>query len=236
MDNKRKSLTLATYNIHSCIGNDGRYDPDRIVAVIKSLKADIVGLQEVTSDYSDDLNLLDYLGEAVGMRIIPGLTMFRETSGYGNALLVRGQTEQTQQINISYKKREPRGAVSLRMKIGGKRLHVISTHLGLSRYERRPQTRRLLSAFSECPADVSVLMGDLNEWYPWSEPLRRMRNYFTRTNAPATFPSRAPVLPLDRILVRPPSYIQTIAAVDDSLTRIASDHLPVTAMLAWRLD
>ena len=236
MDSKRKTLTLATYNIHSCIGTDGRYDPDRIIAVIKSLNADVVGLQEVTSHYSDDLNLLDYLGEQLGMRVIAGLTMFRETSGYGNALLVRGKTEQTEQINISYKKREPRGAVSLTMKTGGKRVHIISTHLGLSRYERRPQIKRIISAFSECPADISVLMGDLNEWYPWSEPLRQMRNYFSATHTPGTFPAQFPLLSLDRILVRPPGYIKSTAAVGNSLTRISSDHLPLTAMLGWRLD
>lgn len=202
--------------------------------MVKSLNADIVGLQEVSSDYSDDLNLLDYLGEQVDMRVIPGLTLFRETSGYGNAVLVRHKAEQAEQINISYKKREPRGAVSLRIQAGGKRIHIISTHLGLSRYERRPQTRRLLEAFSEYPGDISVLMGDLNEWYPWSDPLRKMREYFLQISAPATFPARFPVLPLDRILVQPPAYRKAITVIDNSLTRTASDHLPLAATLAWR--
>ena len=34
-------LGLATYNIHSCIGGDGRYDPERILRVIRELDADI---------------------------------------------------------------------------------------------------------------------------------------------------------------------------------------------------
>src|SRR5205823_1082208 len=41
------SLKVATYNIHRCVGIDGRYDPARIARVLKEIGADIVGLQEV---------------------------------------------------------------------------------------------------------------------------------------------------------------------------------------------
>jgi endonuclease/exonuclease/phosphatase family metal-dependent hydrolase len=40
-------LNVATYNIHRCVGIDGRYDPARIARVLKEIGADIVGLQEV---------------------------------------------------------------------------------------------------------------------------------------------------------------------------------------------
>ena len=41
-------MRVATYNVHSCIGTDGRHDPDRIATVIAELDADIVALQEFT--------------------------------------------------------------------------------------------------------------------------------------------------------------------------------------------
>ncbi len=39
-------LSVATYNVHACVGTDGRYDPDRVAAVIAELDADIVAVQE----------------------------------------------------------------------------------------------------------------------------------------------------------------------------------------------
>lgn len=35
-------ITLATYNIHACIGTDGRFDPGRIAGVLRELNADVV--------------------------------------------------------------------------------------------------------------------------------------------------------------------------------------------------
>ena len=41
-------LRVATYNVHACVGIDGRYDPDRVAAVVSELDADIVAVQEFT--------------------------------------------------------------------------------------------------------------------------------------------------------------------------------------------
>ena len=40
-------ITLATYNIHACVGIDRRFDPERIVQVMKELDVDVAALQEV---------------------------------------------------------------------------------------------------------------------------------------------------------------------------------------------
>src|SRR2546423_1878025 len=40
-------LRVATYNIHRCIGTDGRHDPGRIARVLNEIHADVIGLQEV---------------------------------------------------------------------------------------------------------------------------------------------------------------------------------------------
>lgn len=224
-------LRLATYNIHGCIGSDGRYDPERILAVIKQLDADVIALQEVVSLYKNDVNLLDSLGDRLGMHIIPGLTMFRESSSYGNAVLSRWKMDRVSQINISFQNLEPRGAISMTTKIGTNRVHIIATHLGLSRSERQAQTHALLQKFQKHPADIHVLMGDLNEWYPWSNRLRQLRKHFFKTASPATFPAGFPILALDRILVQPSAYQQNPEPIKNSLTRSASDHLPLQTTL-----
>ena len=42
------SVRVATYNVHECVGTDGRQDPDRIASVVGELDADIIALQEFT--------------------------------------------------------------------------------------------------------------------------------------------------------------------------------------------
>ena len=40
-------VRVVTYNIHSCVGVDRRYDPSRISTVLREIDADIACLQEV---------------------------------------------------------------------------------------------------------------------------------------------------------------------------------------------
>lgn len=234
MDENQTSLTLATYNIHRCIGNDNRFDPGRIIRVINQLNADIIALQEVETVYDGNANFLDSLFKCSRMEIIPGLTMYRGDSSYGNVLLTRYSIENVEHINISFVGREPRGAIRLRTQIGSKSLQVIATHLGLIRSERTTQIKRLLKVLNQQPTDISVLMGDLNEWFFLGEPLRLLRKYFSRTGSPATFPARFPLLSLDRILVKPRSCAQSIEPLKNLLTKAASDHLPLIATLLFK--
>jgi endonuclease/exonuclease/phosphatase family metal-dependent hydrolase len=64
-------LTAVSYNIHQCVGTDGKRDPQRIATVIQDTKADIIGLQEVDSTrWEKKSHQLDYLAEATGMRAV----------------------------------------------------------------------------------------------------------------------------------------------------------------------
>ncbi|MCW8141795.1 MAG: endonuclease/exonuclease/phosphatase family protein, partial [Planctomycetota bacterium] len=84
-------VRFATYNVHRCIGADGRYDADRVAAVIRELDADVVGLQEVDARYhlENDLDQIEYLQEATGMTAVAGPTLTNHRGYYGNALLTR---------------------------------------------------------------------------------------------------------------------------------------------------
>ena len=46
-------MTIASYTIHKCRGTDGFVRPDRIVAVIKEIGANLATLQEVDLDPVD---------------------------------------------------------------------------------------------------------------------------------------------------------------------------------------
>ena len=40
-------LRIASYNVHQCVGVDGKRDAGRVADVLRELGADVVGLQEV---------------------------------------------------------------------------------------------------------------------------------------------------------------------------------------------
>jgi len=54
-------ITLATYNIHACVGADGRCDPQHTSNVVRELGADVVALQEVDHRGVDSYDLLESL-------------------------------------------------------------------------------------------------------------------------------------------------------------------------------
>ena len=108
-------------------------------------------------------------------------------------------------------------------------LRLIATHLGLRPYERRLQMRRLLAQPNDA---VTVLLGDLNEWFLWGRPLRWLRSRYGATPAPATYPSAWPVLALDGIWVSPHRMLRELKVHASPLARVASDHLPLRAEIS----
>src|SRR5712671_616297 len=63
----RPTLRIATYNIHRCRGLDGRTRPERIAAVLKSIDADVVALQEVIGPGPADGGHAEEIGALLGM-------------------------------------------------------------------------------------------------------------------------------------------------------------------------
>ena len=51
-------LTFASYNIHKAVGIDGRFDPDRIIAVLRELDADVIALQEADRRFGERESVL----------------------------------------------------------------------------------------------------------------------------------------------------------------------------------
>lgn len=224
-------LTIATYNIHACVGADGRFEPGRTAQVLRELDVDVLALQEVEHHLVNGLDLLEYLAAATGLTAIAGPTLLRQTRHYGNALLTRLPILRLNRIDLSLPQREPRGALDATLAWHGRRVQVVATHLGLRPAERRQQVRRLLALYESDPTTLSILLGDLNEWLLWGRPLRWLRRHFAPTPQPRTYPARCPLFALDRIWVHPRTALTAIAVHDSPAARIASDHLPLAAEL-----
>jgi endonuclease/exonuclease/phosphatase family metal-dependent hydrolase len=223
-------LRLASYNVHRAIGRDRRCDPERILGVLREIDADIVALQEVEAHDSGG-DMLEWLGREIGFIAIAGTTLVRHDGHYGNGLLTRCPVMQRQLIDLSFGRREPRGAIAADLDCGGRPLRVVATHLGLRPAERREQVKALLPLFRARPQDKAVLVGDVNEWFLWGRPLRWLHKHFARTPALPTFPSRRPFLSLDRLWAHPGHILTHLEVHRSALARVASDHLPLVATL-----
>ncbi len=219
-------LRIASYNVHGCRGTDGKKDAQRIVQVIEDLGCDTIGLQEV--DYR-----LDYIAQKLHMQAIPGLTLARHDGPFGNALLTRRKVLDVRRLGFTYSRREPRNALDVDLEVNGETVRVIVTHLGLWPAERRYQVKKILEMIRATPSyERVIVLGDINEWLPLGRPLRWMNALFGRCPAERSFPSRWPMVALDRVWVRPRHALLALKAHRTPLAELASDHLPVKAIIA----
>lgn len=227
-------IAIGSYNIHGAVGLDRRRSARRIAEVLKELDCDICALQEVDNAPArgEECKQLDYLAQTLNMTAVPGLRLVRRRGEYGNAILTRLPVVGVARHDLSLPRLEPRGALDVQMDAGDCRLRVIATHLGLSRKERRHQWQRLLAAVRASPPELPiVVVGDMNEWYRHSVMLRDAHRILGEALAPAAFPSFLPVLALTRIWVRPVSAIVSIEVHRSRLSKRASDHLPLKAVI-----
>ena len=239
-------LTVMTYNVHSCIGTDGKVSPVRIAHVIASQKADIVALQELDSGLirtglSDQAKLI---ADHLNMHYHFHPSMRIEKGHYGNAILSRFpmRTVRASELPTIPGRRtiERRGALWAEVSIGDLTVQVITTHFGLNRQERLAQAETLLSSewlqHRLCLPPL-VLCGDFNtvsfsRVYSWlTRALNDTRENSKFRMAHSTYPSRFPFLRLDYIFVSPDVVVKECTVCIDPLTRVASDHLPLTATL-----
>ncbi|MCK8496471.1 MULTISPECIES: endonuclease/exonuclease/phosphatase family protein [Myxococcus] len=230
-------LTLVSYNIHSGIGTDGRFDLGRVGEVLREVGADIVALQEV-GDFRARTSREDqpeHLADMLGMHMAFGPNVVRNGRRYGNAILTRLPILHSKNYDLSVGRREPRGALRCDLDLGGgQQLHVFSLHLGLRVSERRRQEALLLGSDILRDAvrkDPAVVCGDFNYWGNGAVPSlvrKAIHDAALELGTPArTYPTRWPVLRLDRIYVDAGVRPLRIFPHRTELSRVASDHLPL---------
>lgn len=238
-----RRIVAATYNIHSCIGTDRRYSAERVAEVLAEMDADLVGLQEVDTRLRAGRGLDQgaFLAERLGFHIVYGPNIVEHRGCFGNVLLSRWPIVASRLINLTAPGREPRGAIDgdISVPIGGRGedeparpLRAIVTHFGLSGRERRRQIAFLSQQVEDDLAQQRpfIVMGDFNEWTLWgpvSRTLKRTTGCATRVGS---FPSRWPLLPLDRICADRLDLAERPGRHVSATARVASDHLPVRAV------
>ncbi|MBV8133017.1 MAG: endonuclease/exonuclease/phosphatase family protein [Alphaproteobacteria bacterium] len=235
------SVRVVTYNIHTCVGVDRRYDPGRISTVLREIDADIACLQEVDARLRIErqADQWAYLGAATGCRVVTGSGVRQPRGRFGNAILTRFPVLAARSIDLTVTGYEPRGAIDADVLIGERVLRVIATHFGLHGAERRQQANRLMAALGDpIPANrreahAVLLMGDLNEWRGRGGAIRSLDRRLGPSAAARTFPSWMPVLALDRIYADGRAILRDVSVYRSPLARLASDHLPLVGRLCW---
>ena len=217
-------LVVATYNVHGCVGSDGRYSRERILNVLKELQADLIALQEI--DCEDTLLWLADQMQLTGM----AGPVLQQGGCFGNGLFTNCTIGDIRLVDLTVQGHAPRGAIDVDLRCNGEVMQIIATHLGLRLHERRSQVQVLLK---QVHRRNCILLGDTNEWFLLARPLRWIRAIFGHSPALRTFPARSPVFALDRIWIRPPGTLIHIHTHRTNLSVVASDHLPVKAVIEW---
>lgn len=225
-------LRVASYNVHGFVGTDGRRSVARVARVLRELDAQVIALQEVEFEAGEAApEPVAILAELTGFRAV-GAPIDRHGQPFGNALLTTLPVLESRRICLAYPACEPRTALEVRIETGSRPLRVIATHLGLRPGERRYQVRRILEHVSHDERSLTVLVGDFNEWFLMGRPLRWLHARFGRSPAVRSFPSRFPLLALDRIWAHPQQALRGVHAYVGGDARCASDHLPLLAELS----
>lgn len=229
----KPALRVASWNIRKTLGTDLRRDPDRVLAGIAALQADIVALQEADYRLGDRPSSLprERIQLMTGLEPLPIGRNAVSLGWHGNALLARPGIHVCGLEHLDLPGHEPRGAVIVDLDTPAP-LRVVAVHLGLLRAARRRQLDAIRAALQRHPVRPTVILGDFNE-RSRRVGLGRIAGSFAILPTAPTFPSRRPFLPLDRIVHSPDLELVPLTH-PRSLGPQASDHLPLLAELRWR--
>ncbi|MFJ9885812.1 endonuclease/exonuclease/phosphatase family protein [Streptomyces sp. NPDC091287] len=247
-------LRVATYNIHAGAGVDGVFDLDRQTAELRSLHADVIGLQEVDRHWGDRSEWRDLAGELarrlrmhVSFAPIYSLDPARPgdpRAEYGVAVLSRHRivsAENHEITRLSTQDPNPAPAPApgfgeVVVRVRGLPVHVYVTHLDYRpdpavRVAQVADTRRIMAE----DRGPRILLGDFNAEPAAPELAPLWRELADADPGAPTFPARDPVKRIDFVAVSKGGPADGItvrkAWVPES---VASDHRPVVADLLVR--
>jgi endonuclease/exonuclease/phosphatase family metal-dependent hydrolase len=234
-----------TYNVHSCVGLDGRLSPERIARVIARHDPDVVALQEldVGRARTGGVDQAQVIAEHLEMLLQFHATVAVEEERFGDAVLSRLPMDLVRLGALPQLRRRPgrpplerRGAIWVEITTPAGPFHIVNTHLSLHPVERRLQAEALVgpdwigSVPSGAPA---VLCGDFNAlaWFPTCRRIgRRMRDVQAgRAGQPprGTWGGRLPLGRIDHVFVDPTIEVPRVDVPRDARAKVASDHLPL---------
>ena len=227
------TIRVASYNIRKAIGTDRRRSPERILAVLAEVEADIVVLQEADRRFGPRSSAIPHMLLEQQSDYMPApLNVHMDSIGWhGNAILVRRSAEIRTSDIIHLPYLEPRGAVVAEVAFRGILLRVYGMHLDLPGLWRRHQASAIIHAHEQRRPMPTLLAGDLNEWSSTRGCLADFARHFHFAPCGRSFHAQRPIARLDRIMFSPDVELVSSGVHDSASARRASDHLPIWADL-----
>ncbi|MFE3718108.1 endonuclease/exonuclease/phosphatase family protein [Streptomyces cyaneofuscatus] len=243
-------LRVATYNIHAGAGMDNVFDLDRQASELRSLNADVIGLQEADRHWgprSEWRDLAGELAERLGMYVYfaPIYSLDPAEPGgpraeFGVAVLSRYRIVSADNHEITrLSTQDPNpspapapGFAEAVVRVKGRPVHVYVTHLDYRpdpavRVAQVADTRRIMAE----DRGPKILLGDFNA-EPGAPELAPLWEELTDADPGApTFPAQDPVKRIDYVAVSKGAARVRRAWVPES---VASDHRAVVADLVLR--
>jgi endonuclease/exonuclease/phosphatase family metal-dependent hydrolase len=194
-------LRVATWNCQH-----GRPMPARVGEAVAELDVDVLAMQEVdrNTERVGHRDLAVSAQEAFGGELLWAPALILPGGGeYGNALLVRGELQDSEVIALPGRRRgrgsEPRVAAVTRATIDGQRWTLANTHLSTVNFVAADQLSYLLDVLRSWPAP-RVLLGDLNLQPDLLLPWLSAESYKVALG-PLTHPAHRPRRQIDHVAV-----------------------------------
>lgn len=245
-DNGRVKLRILSYNIHKgfTVGNQ-KFVLAKIRESLRSLPLDIVFLQEVLGKHEKHAKIVDdwplesqfeFLADEAWPHYAYGKNSVYEAGHHGNAILSRFPILHHSNHDISTNPIERRGILHAAVHIPERSqiVHCLNVHLNIFQRSRKRQLHALGDTVDRLfpKTEPYILAGDFNDWSSRAsalieESIGALEVFHTVNGShAATYPSRMPLLKLDRIYVRGIRPYEARVLTGKPWSEL-SDHAPI---------
>lgn len=223
-------IRLLTYNLHGL-----RDDADAVSAVIRACAPDVVCVQEAP-------RFMRWRSKRAAIARKAGVVVATADRPAGLMLMtsLRANVVSTHFTLLSKRPQLHQRAVCTAVfDIGGQRWRIATVHLSLDADERRHHLPQLWSALDAVGDAPLVVAGDVNEephGPVWGELSTRLVDAWsvTGTGDGHTYSATSPHKRIDGIFVDRAIEVVECSVVDAPGVAVASDHLPLLAVLRQR--
>ncbi|HSH90973.1 MAG TPA: endonuclease/exonuclease/phosphatase family protein [Ramlibacter sp.] len=239
-------LTVMTVNIHKGFTSFNRkFILPELRDAVRQVGADVVFLQEVMGTNGSHPKSTaceephyEFLADSIWPQFAYGRNMVYPKGHHGNAVMSKFPIVHYQNHDVSIAGPEKRGLLHCVLRVPGQPMdvHAICVHLGLAESHREHQLELLCEMVrGEVPDDAALIVaGDFNDWrrraHAFLEREVGLKEVFVTAygESAKTFPSRFPILSLDRIYVRNASVHLPVVLPRKPWSHL-SDHAPLAA-------
>lgn len=231
------SVKVITYNFHKGrAARGGRSIVEEAAQALREREADLLLCQEVFHTADDVSHQSRELSALLGLEHWFGPNRFYQRGCHGNATFTRYNVRRSANIEITHSFFERRGILHTLIELEDFALEVLNTHFSLTHGQRRRQLSTLLQNIPEHPTVPVLVAGDFNDWHGRLDRIIHRQRHFENAlrllppRQRRTYPSRRPLLSLDRIYYRGFKLLDVRVLRGDPWTGL-SDHLPVEAQV-----